>query len=539
LAVRKKERKSNSTGPKKGVETTLNPQPDIVQAAYSSRQFYLDDLPSTLFPLTTNKFLVEYGADKLLEYAEGIASGSGSFLPQRRVFANKDEIHLRRTVKLDPVAEIYLYDIVYRNRSKFRKPYNELRKHFGYRFNNGKPMAASASYAEFKKFSSRAMFLHEEHIYFDISSYFNSLYHHDLHAWFAALKPENPNDVESFGKFLREINAGRSLDCLPQGLYPSKMIGNDFLRFIEASSSIRAEKVCRFMDDVYLFDDDVDVLDADFAHIQRLLGLKGLSVNASKTKSGAMWIDDDEHDAPVSALKQKLLQRRRNLIVSHYDDAENVEQTNEDEDGEGKGDNGEHAENITPLDDDEIQFVKDSLDNEKLTEEDAELLLVVLRDNVALVEDHLDKFARGYPHLAKNFYGLCAEASDKDRVAGIVLSVISGSDYVDEYQLFWFGMMLESYLMDTKTAPELVAGLFNHRSATDISKAKILEIADLRYGLPEMREFFLREGRSDWLAWASAVGSRAMDRQARNYLLGYFANGSSMNKLIAEIVQKV
>jgi hypothetical protein len=99
-------------------------------------------------------------------------------------------------------------------------------------------------------------------------------------------------------------------------------------------------------------------------------------------------------------------------------------------------------------------------------------------------------------------------------------------------------MMLEAYLMDTKLASDLVNTLYRHPNATDITKAKILEIKDHRYGLPEMREGYLREGRSDWLAWSSAVGSREMGKQARNYLLNYFKNGSEMNKLIAEIIQK-
>ncbi|WP_375419915.1 antiviral reverse transcriptase Drt5 [uncultured Sphingomonas sp.] len=507
---------------------------------YSSRSFYLEDLPSTLYPLTTNRFLVENGAQELLDYAASLLKGDGSFLPQRRVYANKDGIHLRRTVKLDPVAELFLYDIIFRNRAKFRKPHNEDRRHFGYRFIKGRPVAASSSYAEFRRFAADATFAHEEYFYFDISSYFNGIYHHDLHAWFAALKPDDPSDVEAFGRFLREINAGRSLDCLPQGLYPTKMIGNDFLRFLESSATIRSQKMCRFMDDVYIFDDNINVLNNDFAHIQRLLGLKGLSVNASKTKSGTIWDFDDHDETPVSALKQRLLKRRRSLIVSHYDEFDQCVSEADDDEADGDsadlGANGTDA--IIPLDDEEIAFVKETLDSEKLTEEDAELLLVVLRDNVSLVEAHLDKFASGYPHLAKNFYGLCAAASDKERVAEVVLSVINGNEHVDEYQLFWFGMMLESYLMDTKHAPALVDSLFKHRSSTDISKSKILEIADLRYGLPEMREFYLREGRSDWLAWASAVGSRAMDRQARNYLLGYFANGSEMNRLISNIVQK-
>jgi hypothetical protein len=120
----------------------------------------------------------------------------------------------------------------------------------------------------------------------------------------------------------------------------------------------------------------------------------------------------------------------------------------------------------------------------------------------------------------------------------VVLGVLTEDPSVSEYQLFWFGMMLEEYLLDTGSASDLIVGLYRHVNATDITRAKILEIADQRHGLPEMREAFLREGRSDWLAWASAVGSRGTHKQARNYLLDYFKNGSEMNELIAQIIQK-
>ena len=91
--------------------------------------------------------------------------------------------------------------------------------------------------------------------------------------------------------------------------------------------------------------------------------------------------------------------------------------------------------------------------------------------------------------------------------------------------------------METRLAPDIIHALYNHHSATDISRSKILEIRDSRFGLSEMREVYLREGRSDWLAWSSAVGSLALDKQARNYLLGYFANGSAINELIAGILR--
>lgn len=491
------------------------------RAPYSAKDFFLEDLPRTLFPLNTNKVLVEKGATELVAFAEDLIDTDGSFLPQRRVHANKDDLHLRRTVKLDAVAEFYLYHLVYKYRSKFRKPHRKNRQHYGYRFENGRPISPSKSYADFKAAVWDCTFRTEEFISFDVSAYFNGVYHHDLHAWFAGLRPEDPRDVVAFGKFFRDINAGRSLDCLPHGLYPAKMIGNDFLRFVENSASLRAQHIVRFMDDIYVFGDDLNRLKADFAESQRLLGLKGLSVNASKTRSGGLT-HTDEAEEQLSELKKRLLQRRRHLIISQYDD-EALD---------------EGSEGSAALDKEEIAFIVSLLNEGHLSEEDAELILVIMRDHVEQIEEYLGIFAKGFPHLAKNFYGLCNDATDKEAVAEIVLEVAREGDHIGEYQLFWFGMMLEAYLLDTRQAPDIIYALYRHESATDISRAKILEITDLRYGLPEMREAFLREGRSDWLAWASAAGSLALDRQARNYLLDYFKNGSDMNRLIAEILQK-
>lgn len=368
-------------------------------------------------------------------------------------------------------------------------------------------------------------FATEEFIGFDVAAYFNGVYHHDLQAWFGNIGASD-QDVEAFGKFLREINAGRSLDCLPQGIYSAKMIGNDFLRFIEDSCSIRAARIARFMDDTYLFGDDLDSLRADFTEVQRLLGLKGLSVNAAKTEQGGTP-KTDAADDEISELKKRLLRRRRDIIVSHYDD--DFDPDDEEDDDEGPA---------APLDEEEIDFITSLLEVGTLSEEDAELILVVMRKHVDRIEDHLDLFAKGFPHLAKNFYGLCSVAKDKEAIAKIVLDALSEGNHIGEYQLFWFGMMLEGYLVKTKRAPDLINALYRHPSATDISKAKVLEIADVRFGLSEMREAYLREGRSDWLAWSSAVGSRAMKKSARNYLLGYFKNGSDMDRLIAKILQK-
>jgi hypothetical protein len=137
-----------------------------------------------------------------------------------------------------------------------------------------------------------------------------------LVSWFDERGASN-SDVALFGKFFREINSGRSIDCLPQGLYPSKMIGSDFLKFIDSSSRLRASYLIRFMDDVALFSNKREDLWADFYVIQDLLGQKGLSINPSKTiLQEGKQIDVEKR---VDAVRKGLLKKRRRLIITGYD----------------------------------------------------------------------------------------------------------------------------------------------------------------------------------------------------------------------------
>lgn len=304
------------------------------------------------------------------------------------------------------------------------------------------------------------------------------------------------------------------------------MIGNDFLRFIENYSPLKSESVLRFMDDICLLDKDDSKLISDFNMIQKLLGQKGLSINSAKTRSGLAH-EFDESESDIEELKARLLKRRRETIISSYDSDDDTDEATDT------------SHELPPLTEEEIAFAVGLLKDGKTKEEDAELVMIVMRGHVNRISDHLHIFAKDFPHLAKNFYLLCTDAEDKSQIAGVIIDVLKSDDFVSEYQLFWFGVMLERYLMDSKRANELIPLLYEHKSATDITRAKILEIRDSRFGLSEMREGYLREGRSDWLAWSSAVGSLSLKRDARNYLLGYFKNGSKMNTLIADILEKI
>lgn len=277
------------------------------------------------------------------------------------------------------------------------------------------------------------------------------------------------------------------------------------------------------MDDMYLFSNDEQAIDDDFQVIQRLLGEKGLSVNPQKTKKDAaahLKMDKDIDD-----VKRTLLKRRRYLIAVGYDDA------------------GEEVVRELklrqPLSDKELEYINSVLDKPEIEEDDAELILTIMREHAHKVERRLPYIAHAHPHLIKNIYSFCSNVADKEFIADMIYEEAAKGNQLIEYQLFWFGAILEEHLMQTRKASNLISILFNHRSATPLTRARILEIPDIRFGLPELRHEFLSSGQSDWLAWSSAVGSRLLNPISRNHVLKYFGNGSQLNHLIATIMLKL
>lgn len=266
----------------------------------SAANFFKADFGSTLFPLKANLFMTDVHANEISEYIYQKILNDGSpadnFLSQQRVYATKPRGHLRRTAKLDPVAEYFIYDIVYRNRAIFRPEVSSSRRSFGYRFKDGAHIPVHVAYNEYKNAIEFGEKSSKHKLQFDIASYFNTIYHHDLTHWFANGKSVSEIDVNAFGKFFREINSGRSVDFLPHGIYPCKMLGNEFLKYIDLSGFLKSSLIIRFMDDITLFDDNPAVLQQDFIRIQSLLGQYGLNVNPSKT----------HHDKPIGDVVETL-----------------------------------------------------------------------------------------------------------------------------------------------------------------------------------------------------------------------------------------
>ena len=483
--------------------------------------FYGGDYRKTLFPMETNRFLIETGQAEIEDFLRKCLDQNNkaySFRSQTRVYAAKPRNHLRRTVKLDPVAEFFIYDLVFRNRSRFRRPFSKKKKHFGYRFKKGTPLNPSGSFKGYKGAISAYRNKYKYSLSFDVAAYFNSIYHHDLVRWFSCIGA-NENDYRSFGQFLREINTGRSVDCLPHGLYPTKMIGSDFLRYIEQFHGLKSKAIVRFMDDFVLFSNCEKDLDRDFITIQKLLGDKGLSLNPNKTSDGVRENVDLEYE--IEGVRKRLLKRRR-VVVMDY-----------------SGTMDSEIEIQRDLSDEEMGFLKSLLRKDDISEADAELVLALMAEHAEEVIERLGDISKKFPHLIKNIYHFCLNIKDPESLGRFVVDFLGEHDtIVYEFQLFWLAYILEDRLLDTRRSSEIIDKLYNHANATPISRAKILEIPDLRYGLVELRDSHLGSGQSDWLAWSSAVGHRALKRIDQRHRLGYFAKASNYNKLVFDIVSK-
>lgn len=488
--------------------------------------FIKADFSGTLFPMKTNLIVFEHYENELAEYITtrvlSDAHPGDSFLPQQRVYATKPHGHLRRTVKLDPVAEYFLYDIVYRNRGIFRPQVNSERRSFGYHFKDGSHIPVHTAYTQYKLSLAELAAKHSHRLQFDIASYFNTLYHHDISHWFAGRRTVTEGDSAAIGKFFREINAGRSFDFLPHGIYPAKMIGNEFLKFVDLSGVLKSAAISRFMDDFNLFDDDPSVLRQDFFRVQQVLGQFGLNVNPSKT----------HFDKSVGSVEDALSAIHASLIeiVEEFMLVEGVSGVDAVE---------IEQEVVTELTQHQVTSLLALLRDDALEEADADLILGFLRSHSDDILEHLPTLLRKFPNLVKHLYSLCGTISDKAALAGILLDYLNSESYFVEYQLFWLACLVEDHLLGAGCYGRVLFRLYELTQNSRIARAKVLEIPEQGFGLKELRSDYLKSGQSDWLSWASAAGTRTLKKGERNYALDYFSKCSQLNFIVAESVKRV
>lgn len=328
-------------------------------------------------------------------------------------------------------------------------------------------------------------------------------------------------DARALGQFFREINAGRSVDFLPHGIYPSKMIGNEFLKCVDLSAQVKSDLLVRFMDDFTLFDNDLEVIQQDFIRIQQLLGQYGLNVNPGKTYVDKKVIAVEDTLSIMSASLLEIVNDVKEVITASSVDMVEVE-----------------FEVESPLDESQVKALLALLKDDALEETDADQILGFLRSHSDDILELIPGLLRRFPNLAKHIYSVCGAISEKAELSTLLLDFLNEESFFLEYQLFWLACIVEDHLLGHGCYGDLLMKLYELTSDLRIARAKVLEIPELGYGFKEIRDQYLKTGQSDWLSWASAMGSRVLKAAERNYVLDYFSKGSPMNFLVASCAKK-
>ena len=478
--------------------------------------FVLEDNKRSLFPLKSTGRYIELGADQLrnLIYKNIFDSSkkSDSFSTCPIVYALKDNRHLRRMLFLDPAASFYIYDFLINNYKLFQiDTKKKKRKYYGYALKSKKSLSPFMQYHTFRK---RKYELKSKYQYFakaDISNCFNSFYHHDIVSHLRSHLPED--EAIQFGQFLREINAGTSINCFPQGIYPAKSIGNNYLSFCERSFDLKSAAIIRFLDDFFFFDNKLSVIEQDIIVLQQLLGARGLSLNEGKTKFGSKSSDFEEKK--LDSIKKSLLVKREEIFS--YDESQ--------------------KENVI-LDSEEVEYLKNILKSRDVSEEDVELALSLFKQDEEAAEVLIDIVFNRYPNLIKDLHRHMRDIEDNGELWKAIENKIS-ADFLTEYELFWLvRSIIDIYTFDEDSA-ELLFTIFKHPCSSPTVKAAILEFTDNRYGLEDLKLQQLRSGAEGIIASSAVAGLEKLEKSKRNQNLKYISKSSTYLHTLCSIMSKV
>lgn len=481
-----------------------------------AEKLILSDQMRWIFPLKSVAALASEGADRIRKHLRDEIlnpKAQTGFSPCDVAFARKDEHHLRKVLVLDPIACFYIFDFVVQHRSYFQTTRSGKRRRFGHAFKNATPVDAFKQYHAFRREKYKRLANHDFFVQADVFNCFNSFYHHDVTSY---LSDNTSTEAgQGIGQFLREINAGTSISCFPQGLYPAKVLGNAYLGFIEQSRRMRAQESVRFLDDIVLFcDSDEEARDA-LLDLQYILASRHLSLNDSKTIIGDR--SSTFKEVGLDEIRRSLVEKREEL-KGGYDDH------NEDD------------EEQALLEEDEREYLVALLQSPNLAQEDVELALTLLRNELDAFDLVVEPVIEKAPHLLRGLHRFIATSGPED--GGQVWDAIANrlkKKRIPEHDLFWYARTLVDYYEIDQDVADLLLELYYHPEATSVVKAAILEDNCLDHGLDDLKIQELRSGSNLLIVSAAMHGLSGLEKGKRNHQFKYARRNGANVAVLADI----
>lgn len=487
-------------------------------------QFVDSDRTKTLFPLETPAAFIKHGEEQIREFLDSDVFDKDSadgFQKATVDYVLKDDQHKRRVLVLDPLATFFLYDLVWRNRSSLSVPRSGDRRFYGFGFDSKqKRIDGFRDYHSFRRSRYSLKGEHQYQLRVDIFNCFNSFYHHKLASDFRTRVP-NADDGDRLGQFLREINSGDSIWCFPQGLYPAKVIGNQYLRFLEESRKISAKYSLRFLDDVYLYSDSKARLYRDLLNIQEVLGAHYLALNDRKTMLSSS--NEAFGQVRIDDIKKELLHKREKLGGSYDEDDEEVEK----------------KELLTEV---QETYLLELIEDRNAASEDIELGLALLRDSSPAFKVLIPRVLKRSPYLLRELHRAAAGNGFDDESVELLWAEmgtrLKRKDDLTSHELFWFVRLLVDRLEFDRDVAERLLEIAESPHATPVVRAAVLEHESLDHGFAEFKERTLNEASLGIVTHAVLYGLRNMEKARRNQSFKYVGRAGPHWRLMTQIASK-
>lgn len=470
-----------------------------------------------IFPLRTPLMFAKTDANALRAQVARILDPKqfDGFVAGHLAYSRKDTHHLRRVQVLDPFATFFLYDFVHAHRKSFPRSVNLDRHVYGHCFQKDRFVDAFAEYHSFRRKKYELISAHGHFAQLDIFNCFNSFYHHDVTSFVS--RRTTPQAGENFGQFLRELNAGVSVACFPQGMYPAKLLGNSYLSLIEESRSLKAPSLARFLDDVVIAASSRRDVDTQVLEVQYILDKHHLALNESKTLIGEKGQRFRERH--LDSIKRELLLKREAAKTTY--DTEEVGATSEADDEEG-------------LSEEQREYLTSLVRATNVAQEDIELALTLLRGEPDGERMLVDPVLDNAPHLLRSFHRFMelSKSDGTDVWDAITLRLRSGRQ-VPEHDLFWYArILIDRYAFDQDVA-DLLLDIYARSASSAVVRAAILETEHLEHGFSDLKESALRAEGTLLIVAAAMVGLAKQDKAKRNHTFKYVArNGANAASLV-------
>lgn len=371
----------------------------------------------------------------------------------------------------------------------------------------------SESYAEFStrlfEFCQSEEFSHV--VEADVSAYFDHIYHHNLMHLLEAFGCDTVV-VQALGALLRNWQTGVSYG-LPQGVWPSDLLGNLYLHPLDSVMLAEGQTYVRYVDDLRVFTGSFSGAKRALLLVSKELGRLGLNLNSAKTEIHTRESFSDRL-RPASERLRTLLERRRELlreINPYFSEFE--------ESGQNPLDAGE-IEGI-------LGILREATAQPHVRESDVKFCLSVLfGHDIGEVKDAAVSLLHGYPHLTSYIINYLASAGFDEEIGNALMEFLLSSDNIYDWQEMW----VLRYFFTAPNIPQQLRQVLRS-IATDRNKNKasrciaihlLGEFGELQ-DWDTLKHLFQSE-ESSWVRTYLVLGVRKLPKSERNHLYKYWAS---------------